>query len=109
MKKLQDLLGPQATTPMNYKSAIAKAKRILTRAGFPWGRIEGRYTPFDNQQRVVPGIFVSRVGCSGTIALAWRGERPPGPVRAERVAIDVLRAANMPFDDRGFLACENDP
>lgn len=103
------------TYPGEYKSAIAKAKKILVAAGFPWSVTTGRYQPYGNTQVTTRGIRVTRVGYSSTVALhsygytgsfssALDGERR----LIEALAIATLREAGMPFDDRGWLACGED-
>ncbi len=97
-----------------YQSAIARAKRILLAAGFPWAVKRGRYTPFFNQQTVSRGVKVTRIGVSETIALhasgywsAATGDRDTSRW-VHALAVATLREAGMPFDDRGWLACGRD-
>lgn len=97
-----------------YQSAIARAKKVLTAAGFPWSVTTGRYHPFASTKRSTDGVKVSRVGCSETIALHVRVERWAhvadfsGHHLIEGLAIATLREAGLPFDDRGWLACGAD-
>lgn len=85
-------------------SAIARCKRILKAAGFPWWEVKGRYTPFDNQQIHTPGIRVRRVGYSTNVAVQVNVERGDHGL-VEALAVSTLRDAGLPFDDRGWLAC----
>ena len=103
------------TYPGEFKSAIAKAKKILVAAGFPWSVTTGRYQPYFNEQVTTRGVRVSRVGCSESIALHVYGythdiseERKQERRMMEALAIATLREAGMPFDDRGWLACGAD-
>ena len=67
-----------------YKSAIARAKRVLLAAGLPWSRTTGRYSPFGFQtQKTTAGVRVQRVGCSDTIALHVYGYSTPGDAARE--------------------------
>lgn len=97
----------------DYKSAIARAKRVLLKAGFAWSHTTGHYTPFDNTQKTTDGVKVTRIGVSETIALHVQSKRFTDAARdaardlAQR-ALEALRAAGMPFDDRGWLACGAD-
>ena len=83
-----------------YTSAIARAKRVLMAADIPWSTYTGRYP----NHSVSPGIKVARVGCSDKVCIHACG-RVPGPRELERQAVEVLRAAGLPFDDRGWLEC----
>lgn len=90
----------------NYRSAIARAKRILLAAGFEWSVTTGRYTGWgDPPQKTTAGVRVQRIGCSTSIAVrvhgAARGDNKPTEARA----IEALRAGGLPFDDRGWLEC----
>jgi hypothetical protein len=99
------------SVPMEYKSAIAKAKKILVAAGIPWSKSTGRYSPFSQTKITTHGVKVHRIGCSDSIALhVYNGERTSEAARNERreleaKAIQILRDAGMPFDDRGWLHC----
>lgn len=96
---------------MEWKSGIAKAKRILVNAGFPWSVTTGRYSPFGGTQKTTPGIRVTRIGCSESISVsAWGMTRRNRDASnwMEALAIATLRQAGMPFDDRGWLACGRD-
>ncbi len=98
----------QHTYQGDYKSAIARAKRILLAAGFPWSKTTGRYSPFADTKRTSHGVRVTRVGCSTTIALhAYLGRYAErGHTKLiEACAIATLREGGLPFDDRGFLDC----
>ena len=91
-----------------YQAAIARAKRTLIKASFEWSVTRGRYHPFANTQTTTQGVRVTRVGCSSTIALhAWGYTYEPREVSQalETKAIETLRAAGLPFDDRGYLEC----
>lgn len=99
-----------------FRSGIVRAKKVLIAAGFPWSTTTGRYHPFANEQRTTNGVKVTRVGCSGTIAIhvhshAWThgntGARED-ICWIQALAIATLREAGMPFDDRGWLECDND-
>lgn len=89
----------------NYKSGIVRAKKILITAGFPWSKTTGRYHPFANTQTTSNGVRVTRVGCSGTIALHVRAIVDAKLI--ETLAIVALRDAGLNFDERGWLDCEN--
>lgn len=98
----------------DYRSAIARAKKVLVAAGFPWSVKKGRYTPYFNQQTVSKGVKVTRIGCSESIAIhvsgywtASEGDRSTNRW-IEALAIATLREAGLPFDDRGWLACGRD-
>ncbi len=85
-------------------SALRKVRKVLRQAGFPLGKVIGRYLPFGPAQKIVPGWNAHRVGASDTIALLYRSpdyrsKADKGPV------LDLLRANDMPFDDRGWLDC----
>ena len=93
-----------------HRSAIARAKRVLLAAGFSWSRTIGRYHPFANKQKTTPGVRVTRVGCSDTVALHASGGYSSEAARLQRRgeearALEVLRAAGLPFDSRGWLEC----
>lgn len=94
-----------------YRSAIARAKRILLAAGFQWSVTTGRYQPFANTQVTTRGVRVTRVGCSDTVALHIWGDTLTSDAARQRrremmaSALETLRAAGMPFDDRGWLEC----
>lgn len=108
--------APTPETPRyagQYRSAIARAKRILLAAGFEWSRTIGRYSPFANTQRTTPGVTITRVGCSDTVAIhshvdGWEHSEAARVAAREMTqrAIAVLRAAGLPFDDRGWLECD---
>jgi hypothetical protein len=90
----------------NYRSAIARAKRILLAAGFDWSVTTGRYRAFGGpSQRTSAGVRVQRIGCSDSIAVhvygAPRGDNRP----TEERAVAALRAGGLPFDARGWLEC----
>lgn len=92
----------------DHKSAIARAKRALLRAGIAWSRITGRYSPYGGNQTVTPGVKVTRVGYSRAVALQVVGldgrvERQ----ELEQRALAVLRADGLEFDARGFLYCRS--
>lgn len=94
------------------KSAIARAKRVLLAAGFPWSKTTGRYHPFASTQKTTHGVKVTRVGCSNEVALhvRWRDYESGTEARSERhlieaLAVATLREAGLPFDDRGWLKC----
>ena len=92
----------------HFRSAIARAKRALLKAGIPWSVTTGRYTPFDSQQVTTYGVRVWRVGCSTNISASVHGgsHKPREEIHALAAkARDVLRAAGLPFDDRGWLHC----
>lgn len=99
----------------DYRSGIARAKRILLAAGFAWSKTTGRYEPFRSTKVTTKGVKVTRLGCSSTIVLHVHDGRDGysynnEAVRAERRdmerrAIDALRAGGLPFDDRGWLDC----
>lgn len=91
-----------------YRSAIARAKRVLVKAGFAWSRILGRYP----NQKVIPGVVVHRVGVSDTVMLhirdvdhAYTAEKRAARRELELRALKTLREAGLPFDDRGMLEC----
>lgn len=93
---------------MNYegsvKSALSRARKILRAAGFPMGKVVGRYHPFMRTQTIEEGITVHRVGCSRNVAVgAYTTSHMRHP--REREAIETLRNAGMPFDEKGWLAC----
>lgn len=92
-----------------YRSAIARAKRALVAAGLPWSKTTGRYSPYFSQQRTTFGLRVTRIGCSDTIALNAYGDRRISMLAAQQElqakGLEVLRAAGLPFDDRGWLVC----
>lgn len=98
--------------PGQYLSAIARAKKVLLKAGFPWSKTVGRYSPFGGQ-RVSRGVRVQRIGLSETVAVHvygysyYRSEDEEGRL-VHALAIATLRDAGMPFDDRGWLACGRD-
>ena len=94
-----------------YRSAIAKAKRILLAAGFTLSKTTGRYHPFARTQKTTHGVKVTRIGCSETISMYMHmGEHYDRDVmRSETaLALKALRDGGMPFDDRGWLACGAD-
>lgn len=102
---MSDMTGHQYAG--EYRSGIARAKKILLAAGFPWSKTTGRYAFFDSTQRTADGVRVTRVGCSNTIATyvinkygSWDESR-----LIEMLAIATLREAGLPFDDRGWLEC----
>ena len=94
------------------RSAIARSKRVLLAAGFPWSVITGRYSAYGNTQKVTTGIHVWRVGVSKTVSVNWRGEifSTDFDSRTLRVALAVsaLRDAGLPYDDRGWLECDGE-
>lgn len=91
------------------QACIARCKKVLKAAGFAWGTIKGRYSPFDNQQRVTKGIRAHRVGCSNNVAVGAIGyTHSDGYEEArmmETLAIVTLRDAGLPIDDRGWIVC----
>ncbi len=94
-----------------YTSAIARAKRVLLAAGFAWSRSTGQYHPFADTKITTAGVRVTRIGCSDTIAIHVYDSNSMG--EAARLArrelnaraLAALRAAGLPFDDRGWLEC----
>jgi hypothetical protein len=93
-----------------FKSAIARAKRALVAAGLPWSVTTGRYSPYFNEQKTTRGLRVTRLGCSDTVTVNVWGDYAIGAAGNERrdllaKALEVLRAAGLPFDDRGWLEC----
>jgi len=102
------------TYPGDYRSAIARAKKVLTKAGFPWSTTTGRYAPYGSEQVTTDGVRVSRVGVSETVALhvhsaGWLSGGAKEEYRLiNALAIATLREAGLPFDDRGWLACGRD-
>ena len=107
----------ETTAPLNvylgeYRSAIARAKKLLIAAGLPWSTTTGRYTPFFNRQHTTYGLRITRVGVSDSIALHVWGDNASisDEAKAKRKALqaralEVLRAGGLPFDDRGWLDC----
>lgn len=94
--------------PGEYRSAIARARRILLKAGFSWSQTKGRYSPYGGTQYTTKGLRVTRVGCSDAVALhVWGDNYAKREERRELLAgaLQVLREAGMPFDDRGWLEC----
>lgn len=93
-----------------YRSAIARAKRVLAKAGIPWSVTTGRYQPFFNPQKTTKGVRVTRIGVSETVHMsAWGFTHSVEESRdLERRALEALRTAGLPFDDRGWLACGRD-
>lgn len=114
MKTNDGAVLPQHSYPGEYRSAIARAKKVLVAAGFPWSTITGRYTPFNNTQKVTAGVTVRRIGCSETVSLHTRdrdlytAEASEDRRLMQALAIMTLREAGLPFDDRGWLACGRD-
>lgn len=108
-----DLTEP-GTYAGEYLSAIARAKKILTAAGFPWSRSTGRYSAFGGTKKTTDGVRVVRVGCSETVCLHVYQRYDYSPTHREEyrwidaLAIATLRDAGMSFDDRGWLACGSD-
>lgn len=102
-----DMSGHQY--PGEYRSGIARAKKILLKAGFEWSRTTGHYSPFASTQHISDGVKVTRVGVSGSITIHvhmrhWKREEA---FALKRRAIEALRAGGLPFDDRGWLECKN--
>jgi hypothetical protein len=102
----------EAIYPGSYKSAIARAKKVLLAAGFPWSVIKGRYSPYYNTQTVTSGIVVKRVGFSKKISVHFRDSRAAYSesvfqegLLIKALAIATLREAGLPFQDNGFLEC----
>lgn len=103
-----DMAGHQYSG--THRSAIARAKRILTGAGMRWSRTTGRYSPFGGTQKTTHGVRVTRIGCSACIALhvydggdvLW-GREARREIHAR--ALEILREGGLPFDDRGWLEC----
>lgn len=95
-----------------FNSAIARAKKILLAAGFPWSKTIGRYSAFSDTRYTTVGVKVARIGCSETIAIHTHASRygfdREGTRLIQACAIATLREAGMPFDDRGWLACGRD-
>lgn len=91
-------------------SALARCRRTLKAAGFELSQKIGRYHPFESTQTLTHGVRVTRVGCSSTIALHGHLGRyaKSEDIRAlEARALEALRAAGLPFDDRGWLECHD--
>lgn len=99
-----------------YRSAIARAKKVLLAAGFEWSRTTGRYSPYGGSQHTTMGAKVTRAGCSDFVSVsvhvntAYGRDFSPAAKRAahfeyQRSVIEALRAGGMPFDDRGWLEC----
>jgi len=95
------------TYPHSYTSALRRARRAMKAAGLPMGKIVGRYSPFGSSQTVIPGWYVSRLGCSETIALGcWEQKGTREERHAAKLAvIRLLRAAGLPFNAVGHLDC----
>lgn len=99
--------------PGTYQAAIARAKRVLIAAGFPWSKTSGRYSPFTNEQVTTLGMRVTRIGCSTSVSVSVHGwsRLPFTSELKERMhfmqkwAVITLREAGLPFDDRGWLEC----
>ena len=92
------------------RSALARCRRELVKAGFTLGKVHGRYEPFGTRREVTEGPNVSRVGCSDSIALIWvkRGETRSDLMLSNEMmhhARVALRKAGLPFDTRGWLNC----
>lgn len=108
-------MNDTTTTPKyagTWKSAIARAKKVLVAAGFPWSVTAGRYTPFFNRQTTTKGVRVTRVGCSDTVSMSVWGyvhstsEADREIVRwMQALAIQAMREAGLPVDDRGWIDC----
>lgn len=100
---------PTLSTP---RYVASRMRGILRAAGFPMHRKEGRYRPFGNQQKVFPGMLVSRVGVSKTVAVSYSGDwHATGSQReankaTEARAFELLRSEGYPLDDRGWIQCE---
>ncbi len=94
-----------------FQSAIARAKKVLLAAGFQWSVSGGRYQPYGSTKITSYGVRVTRVGCSDSITLhVYDSNSTSDQARDARrnlraSALDALRAAGLPFDDRGFLEC----
>lgn len=94
---------------ISYRSGIARAKKILIAAGFPWSVTSGRYSPFAQTQTTTRGVRVTRVGRSGTISVhVYREENRDTWRWMNALAVATLQDAGMPFDERGWLTCRND-
>lgn len=111
-KKIDDMADHRYAG--QFRSGIIRAKKILLAAGFPWSVTTGRYYPYGNEQRTSAGVRVQRIGCSSTISVnVYDGVRHYGPSASEdrrwmlALAVQALRDAGLPFDDRGWLECED--
>ncbi len=115
-------IDPNDPTPSNptprpakyrgdYRSAIARSKKALIAAGFPWSVTTGRYTPYNNQQKTSHGVRVTRIGCSSTVAIhVYDGNSISEPARERRrwieaLAIQTMCEAGLPVDHRGWIDC----
>ena len=84
----------------DYKSAIARAKRILLAAGFVWSKTTGRYP----NSKTSNGVCVVRIGHGLRLVFVFPIIQVPGETRAATTrATEALRAGGLPFDDRGWL------
>ena len=96
----------QTILDMAVASALAKIRKAFKEAGWPMGKVLGRYYAFGPSQTVIRGISVSRVGCSETIALHWKTpDHNESHKEHERKAIEFLRALGFPVQDNGFIDC----
>lgn len=100
--------------PGTVKSGLARIRKELKKLGYTLGKVEGRYHPYGEPQRVTPGINAHRVGCSRSIAVSYtmsHSVHESDAQREERKAIThkawaQLRAAGLPLDDKGWMDCE---
>lgn len=97
------------TYPGQHTSALRRVRLVMKRAGWNQGKVTGRYQPFCNEQVYYEGIAVHRVGCGRNVALHWVDVGPGAKRKAEWLpdALVILRAAGLPFDDRGWMRCES--
>ena len=95
------------------KSALARVRRELKKLDLPLGKVEGRYSPYGNEQKITAGLKAHQVGCSRTISvyflhMHWHETDQQRDARKQvlRSAIEALRAVGLPFDDKGYMDCE---
>lgn len=97
------------------RSALRRCRKVLRSAGIALSKTSGRYEPFCNKQIITRGIVITRIGVSATIAVSARLGRPRFGGNAElretrqmeSEALTALRAAGLPFDERGWMECEH--
>jgi hypothetical protein len=110
---MQPNTKPNTKYEGSVRSALARIRRELKRAGYEMGRTEGRYHPFASTQKVYPGMTAHRVGVSRWIAVDYSrpydvyesAEAKAERHRFEKEAFEFLRSKGLPLDERGWLEC----